>query len=115
MSSEHNGNQPIRVLLVDDDEDSYILTRHKLTRIPGSQFTVDWANSFETGLAEIKKGEHDVYLLDYRLGGKTGLDLLQEAIAAGCKAPIIMLTVENPHVDAEAMRLGAADFLTKDK
>src|SRR5205085_12607320 len=73
------------------------------------------ASSYEAGLEEIQKSEHDVYLLDSRLGGKTGLDLLREALAGGCKAPIIMLTSENPIVDAEAMKLGAADFLSKDK
>ena len=115
MSSDNNGNQPIRVLLIDDDQDSFILTRHKLSKIPGGNFTVDWASSYDAGLVEIKKDAHDVYLLDYRLGAQTGLDLLREALAAGCKAPIIMLTSENPLVDAEAMRLGAADFLSKDK
>lgn len=115
MSSENNGSQPIRVLLIDDDQDSYVLTKHKLSKIPGGNFTVDWAANYEQGLAEIAKNGHDVYLLDYRLGAQTGLDLLREALDAGCKAPIIMLTSENPQVDAEAMRLGAADFLNKDK
>src|SRR5690606_39018489 len=49
------------------------------------------------------------------LGARTGIDLLQEALAHGCEAPIIILTAENPEVDAQAMRLGAADFLSKDK
>jgi PAS domain S-box-containing protein len=115
MSSDTNGSQPIRVLLIDDDQDSYILTRHKLSKIPGGNFTVDWAASYDDGLAQIKKNGHDVYLLDYRLGAQTGLELLREALDAGCKAPIIMLTSENPLVDAEAMKLGAADFLSKDK
>src|SRR4051812_5897272 len=115
MSSEQSANSPIKILMVDDDQDSFILTRHQLAKIPGGNFTMDWAPSYESGLDEIRKCGHDVYLLDYRLGAKTGLDLLQEALAAGCKAPIIMLTSENPLVDAEAMKLGAADFLSKDK
>ena len=115
MSSDDNGHQPIRVLLIDDDQDSYILTRHKLSKISGVNFAVEWAANYDQGLAEIKKHAHDVYLLDYRLGAQTGLELLREALALGCKAPIIMLTSENPQVDAEAMKLGAADFLSKDK
>jgi PAS domain S-box-containing protein len=115
MSNEQPANSQIKVLLVDDDQDSYILTRHQLSKIPGGNFSIDWASSYDAGLEQIQKGTHDVYLLDYRLGGKTGLDLLREALAAGCKAPIIMLTSENPQVDAEAMKLGAADFLSKDK
>lgn len=113
LSETENG--PVNVLLVDDDQDSYLLTRHQLSKIHGERFKLEWANSYETGLEQIKKAEHDVYLLDYKLGAQTGLDLLREALAEGCKAPIIMLTTENPIVDAEAMKLGAADFLNKDK
>src|SRR5262245_15641599 len=107
--------RPIRVLLVDDDEDSYLLTRHHLSKISAEKLALDWAPNYEKGLALIAECRHDVYLLDYRLGARTGIDLLQEALRIGCKAPMIMLTTENPEVDAEAMRLGAADFLSKDK
>src|SRR3954470_24719000 len=115
MSADQPTTSPIKVLLVDDDQDSYILTRHQLAKIPGGHFHIDWAHSYETGIEALHKGCHDVYLLDYRLGAQTGLDLLREALSSGCKAPIIMLTSENPLVDAEAMKLGAADFLSKDK
>ncbi|MDB6037393.1 MAG: multi-sensor signal transduction histidine kinase [Verrucomicrobiales bacterium] len=112
-----NGNSPerLRVLLVDDDEDAYILTRHHLSKIQGQGLQLDWASTYESGIEAIRKNEHDVYLLDYRLGARTGLELLQEALALGCKEPIIMLTAENPEVDAQAMKLGAADFLNKDR
>ena len=115
MSNEQPAGSKIKVLLVDDDQDSFILTRHQLSKIPGGNFVMDWASSYEAGLEQLQTGAHDVCLLDYRLGAKTGLDLLREALAGGCKAPIIMLTSENPLVDAEAMTLGAADFLSKDK
>src|SRR5262245_47833127 len=107
--------RPIRVLLVDDDEDSYLLTRHHLSKISAEKLALDWAPNYEKGLALIAECRHDVYLLDYRLGARTGIDLLQEALRLGCKAPMIMLTTENPEVDTEAMKLGAADFLSKDK
>src|SRR5688572_3947761 len=107
--------KPIHVLLVDDDQDSFLLTKRHLGKISGQQLTLEWAESSEQGLELISEKKHDVYLLDYRLGARTGLDLLKEALALGCKAPIIMLTTENPEVDAQAMKLGAADFLSKDK
>jgi PAS domain S-box-containing protein len=110
-----NEGKSIRVLLVDDDEDSCILTRYHVSKISAAKLILDWAPTYETGLELIREFKHDVYLLDYRLGAKTGLDLLRESLALGCRAPIIMLTTENPEVDAEAMKLGAADFLSKDK
>lgn len=105
---------PIKVLLVDDDQNTYFLTRRMLSKMQGP-FAIDWAPSYDDGLQAIARKEHDVYLLDYRLGARNGLELLREALTAGCKEPIIMLTTENPEVDAEAMRLGAADFLSKDR
>jgi PAS domain S-box-containing protein len=107
-------NIPVKVLLVDDDENSFLLTRRLLSKIQ-ALFQVDWAISYEAGLEMISRKQHDVYLLDYRLGARNGLDLLREALALGCEAPMIILTTENPEVDARALQLGAADFLNKDQ
>jgi PAS domain S-box-containing protein len=105
---------PVKVLLVDDDENSYLLTRRLLSKIQ-TPFQVEWASNYEGGLERIFRKEHDVYLLDYRLGARNGLDLLKEALGAGCEAPMIILTTENPEVDTRATELGAADFLNKDR
>jgi len=112
--SEDKSNISIRVLLVDDDQNSYLLVRRMLCKMQGP-FQIEWAPNYEAGLEAIIRKQHDVYLLDYRLGSRNGLELLQEALVAGCKEPIIMLTTEKPEVDAQAMRLGAADFLSKDR
>lgn len=105
---------PVRVFLVDDDENSFLLTRRLLSKSQ-TPFQVDWAANFDEGLKAIARKQHDVYLLDYRLGERNGLDLLEEALTLGCEAPMIILTTENPEVDARAMKLGAADFLNKDR
>src|SRR5205814_3368630 len=66
------------------------------------------------GLKAIEQDEHDVYLVDYRLGQNNGLELLLAAMARGCRAPIILLTGLGDHkVDSEAIRAGAADYLVK--
>ena len=66
---------PVKVLLVDDDEDDYIITRDLILRIPG-RYHLDWVNNFPAALDAIRRCEHDVYLLDFRLGERTGLELL---------------------------------------
>lgn len=108
--------QPIRVLLVDDDEDEYIITRRIISEIVGRTHLLDWASSYAQGLALIEEANHDIYLIDYRLDEHTGLDLLQEAIAQGCTQPIILLTgQEDREVDIQAMKAGAWDYLVKDR
>lgn len=105
---------PIRVLLVDDDEDEYIITRRIISEIVGRKHLLDWAATYDEGLERIIEGQHDIYLIDYRLDERTGLDLLKEAIGHGCTQPMILLTgQEDREVDIEAMKSGAWDYLVK--
>lgn len=114
-------NKMLRVLLVDDDEDEYILTKTLLadrsylsTDIQQVGFALDWVSSYQSALESFRKEMHDVYLVDYHLGDKNGLELLKKAIRRGCKKPIIILTGQgNYEVDVAAMQAGAADYLVK--
>ncbi len=103
-----------KVLLVDDDEDDYIVTRDFLSEAEQFDFQLDWVDNFQSGLQEIAKNQHDVYLLDYRLGKENGLDLLQAAVKNGCAKPIVLLTGLGDHeIDQQAMKSGASDYLEK--
>lgn len=107
-------SKPVRVLLVEDDMDDYILTRDLFREIEGRRYDVDWIASYRTALETIARNEHDVYLLDYRLGEHNGLELLREAVRQGSHAPLILLTGQGDRaVDLEAMQAGAADYLIK--
>jgi signal transduction histidine kinase len=107
---------PIRVLLVDDDRDDYSLTREILEEIPGGRFRLDWVSTYDAALEAICRGEHEVYLIDYRLGAKTGLELMLETQARGCFGPMILLTGQGElEVDQAAMRARAADYLEKSR
>jgi signal transduction histidine kinase len=104
----------LRVLIADDDEDDYILTRELLRRVGQQHVRMDWTPSYEAALEAIEQNQHDVYLFDYHLGQSDGLELMREAMARGCKAPIILLTGNDAwETDVEAMKAGAADFLVK--
>lgn len=104
----------VRVLLVEDDEDDYVLTRDLLAEGFGARFTVEWADSRTVGLELLTDGQFDVALLDFNLGSETGIDLLREARARGCRTPVIMLTGQDDRAtDLNAMHAGAADYLVK--
>jgi len=107
-------NPSVRVLLIEDDQDDYVLTRELLREIDGDRFHLDWAPTYEDGLKRLQAGLHDVYLIDYRLGPDSGLQLLREAVQTGLQAPVIMLTGRaDREIDMSAMEAGAADYVEK--
>ena len=109
--------KPVSVLLVDDDEDDYILTRDIFADIPKSEnYKLSWVNNYEEAINAMLKSHYDIYLVDYRLGKYTGLDLLHEAIKSNVDEPIIILTGKgDAKVDEDALETGAADYLVKDQ
>ena len=108
------GDPKIKVLLVDDNRHSYILTRGLFKKFRTDHCTLEWTASYREALKAMQKNSHDVYLVDYRLGSKNGLQLLREAKQKGCRSPVIILTAEeNGKTDIEAIESGAADFLFK--
>ena len=106
----------VRILLVEDDEDDYLITRDLLERQERAKFTVEWCPEFGEALQVIGESRHDVYLIDYRLGSRNGLDLVREGFASRPKAPVIMLTGQVDYeIDLEASTLGVTDFLLKEE
>lgn len=107
-------NPPIRILLVEDDEDDYVLVRDLLSHLSVSRYELYWVSDYEAALNAVLTRELDLCILDYRLGDRNGLDLMEDLKRHGCKAPIVFLTGEGGYqVDVEAMKAGVADYLTK--
>lgn len=111
-----NRNEPevTRILIVDDDEDDFFITTEYIQNIRGKNSVVDWSYNYRDALQKLSSNSHDLYFVDYRLGIKTGMELLTEAIAQGCEAPIILLTGKGTQeIDVKAMESGAYDYLIK--
>ncbi|HXL56826.1 MAG TPA: ATP-binding protein [Chitinophagaceae bacterium] len=107
-------NHTTKVLIVDDDEDDFFITSDLIRQIPDNHFKIDWCYNYNQALESIKSRGYDIYFVDYRLGIKTGLDLLKEANKFQCEEPIILLTGKgNKLIDVEAMQTGATDYLIK--
>lgn len=105
---------PIRILLVEDDEDDYTLTRELLAEVEDEQFDLVWAPTYEDAILEIRRGGYDIFLVDYRLGRRSGLDLLCGPLQEGRLGPVIIITGQDAReVDVEAMKHGAAGYLVK--
>jgi diguanylate cyclase (GGDEF)-like protein len=103
-----------RILLIDDDRLQFRYTQAQFKNFRADHYDLDWAETYEEGLARLFSGDYSACLLDYQLGARDGLELIHEAVAKGCRTPIIFLTAESSeNVDIQAMNSGALDYLVK--
>lgn len=103
-------------MIVDDDEDDYIIISEYIRQIEDREFVIDWCNSFKEATDKICGSTYDLYFIDYLLGAKTGVELIRESIENNCEEPFILLTGNgNPSIDRKAMESGAVDYLVKNE
>jgi PAS domain S-box-containing protein len=103
-----------RILIIEDDQDDFLIIEACIKDIPDKAFQIDWCYDYGEALNRIAQASYDIYFVDYLLGEKTGLELLQHAKALGCEDPLVLLTgIGNREVDVQAMTIGAVDYLVK--
>ena len=106
---------PLRILLVEDNEDDFLIIRDFLSDTGTERFVLDREETYEGGLGAVKSQCHDLVLLDYRLPGRTGMELLSEARTVSPGVPVILMTGQGgQEIDIQAMQAGATDYLVKD-
>src|SRR3982750_4157002 len=93
MSNLLSGKPSLNVLIIDDDEEDFIILKDYITRIPGkTSFNVEWCNRYAEAVNLACSNKHDIFFVDFRLGPKNGLDLIQDMAAKNCDQPIVLLT-----------------------
>ncbi len=107
--------KPLNILIIDDDEEDYFIIGEHLRSISnGHLLSIDWCGKYHEAVNLVCTSKYDIYFVDFRLGVKTGLDLIKHAIEAQCEEPIILLTGKGNHeIDLMAMEAGAVDYLVK--
>src|SRR5687767_2472695 len=104
----------IKIAVIEDDEDDFLIIKDYISDIEGKTFIVDWFQDYNAAIEAIKNKSYHLYFVDYFLGHKTGLDLLDAAAELNCSEPIILLTgLGNKAIDIKAMERGATDYLVK--
>ena len=113
---EHNESmppKPLRVLVV-DDQDSFRMSLEIALSI-SDKHVVTMSDSGEDAVEKLKSENYDVVLLDYKMPGMSGLDVLAWMHENKVDTPVIMLTAAgSEEVAVEAMKLGAYDYLSKE-
>ncbi|MBI4552175.1 MAG: response regulator [Candidatus Latescibacteria bacterium] len=105
-------DQPILILLVDDNEDQALIATDALSEDP--QIIVTVARSGHECLSRLRDAAYDLVILDYSMPRMTGMDVLRQMRTDGLTVPVIMVTgYGDEKVAVEAMQLGASDYLIK--
>jgi diguanylate cyclase (GGDEF)-like protein len=103
-----------KILLIDDDRMQFRLTQAHFKTFKTERYLLEWAATYEEGIKKLLSGDYAACLLDYQLGERDGLQLIRDAMAQGCRTPIVFLTAETAErVDIAAMNAGALDYLVK--
>ncbi|WP_100656443.1 response regulator [Alteromonas flava] len=104
----------IRILLVEDDEDDYLLTQDYLRDVERLTFDVVWADSAASMRHFLHAEVFDLCLCDYLLGGETALDVLAYFQQRNIDLPVVVLSGQtDPSIDENVMLAGATDYLAK--
>ncbi len=106
--------RPLRVLLVGSEEVDGVRFRDLAAALPGL-VEIEWAETFEAGLEAMASRRFDAHIVDCRLGGRSGLDLLRAYREEEDGAPVIIVGPADRAVDVAAMESGASDYLVKDR
>jgi DNA-binding NtrC family response regulator len=99
------------ILITDDDTACRDTIQRALER---EGYRVESAADVDDALAAIRRGSFDLIVCDFRMPGKTGLDLLAELHARGPQIPVLMVSAyADPRTEAAVFELGAAGLLKK--
>jgi len=106
--------QLLRILIIEDDEDDFILISEYFKDISAWAFEITWIQRYAAALDELCNNNYALCFCDYLLGAKNGIDLIKDALAKNNTTPVILLTGKgNYNIDIEATKAGAFDYLIK--
>ena len=103
----------MKILIVDDDDVDRMAVRRAL-KASGIDVIVTEAEDADSALEKLEHEHFDCTLLDYRMPGSDGLDVVRRAREKGLMVPFIMLTgFGDEQTAVELMKAGAADYIPK--
>lgn len=103
----------MRILVVDDNQPQFIMIKNLLLAFR-QDVQFEYAPNYRDALKAVDGERFDVFLIDYDLGGESGIELMKQLRRDGHDAPMILLTAHGSRdVDLQAMESGAVDYLDK--
>ena len=101
----------MKILVIEDDRTVGQYVRRGLEE---QRYQVELVDDGVEGLRAASVGKHDLVVLDLRLPGMTGLEVLRNLRDRGITVPILVLTAQDSvEFKVQALRAGADDYVTK--
>ncbi|MGH1398901.1 MAG: response regulator [Alphaproteobacteria bacterium] len=85
-------HRKLKILMVDDNEADYTLTKAHLGMQSDYDIDIEWASTYDNGLDKVVENDYDACFVDYNIGSNTGLDLARVAREEGAENPIILFS-----------------------
>jgi two-component system, NtrC family, response regulator HydG len=103
--------QLLRVLVVDDDHPYGVLLRKSLA---GRGHSAQLCESADEAIQFLQKEQFDILLLDYKMEGTSGINLLQWMFGKKMDVPVILITgYGSDEIYEEAYKWGASEYFVK--
>lgn len=107
-------DSPIKVLLIEDNEEHVAFLRQLLANSEGAQFDLHRAGDVQAGIERLKDGGIQLILLDLTLPDSDGLETFIRVMEAAPDIPLIVLSgLSDVALAIETVQLGAQDYLVK--
>lgn len=101
----------MRILVVEDDR---TVGQYVARGLSEARYTVELEADGKVGLDKASEGPWDLIVLDLRLPGMAGLDVLRTMRDRGNATPVLVLTAQDAvEFKVDALRMGADDYVTK--
>jgi two-component system copper resistance phosphate regulon response regulator CusR len=101
----------VKLLIVEDDR---TVGRFLQRGLEEHRHNVDWVDGGDEGLDRGTQGSYDVIVLDLRLPGVSGMEVLRTLRDRGVETPVLVLTAQDAlESKVQALRIGADDYVTK--
>ncbi len=103
----------LRILMIDDEPDDYLLINRYLKQIPGMRVLCIFCSNGTRGLKVLREGRYDAVLLDHCLAEDDELTVLRQIRKEYESLPIIMLIngARDEYIATECLKCGANDYL----
>ncbi len=107
-------NEPVKILLIEDNPGSARLIREMLSEAEGSTFDFECCDRLSRGLEHLNSAEVHLVLLDLNLPDSCGIDTFAKVHAHAPRVPIIVLTnIDDEAIAVKTVQDGAQDNLVK--